>query len=186
MKKNSIIAIILIVIAVVAIAVIINGQNKIINNGNGDVTVPEPAVPVQAGLPEAVAEKREAIARAAQNRSFEELASLASPIIRYTFGVNTEGGFEDDLRQSEENYHTSPFDLIPKLLSLPYAHENDLYVWPGLFLKTADEWTEEDIEHMRTLISDEEIEGYRQFGAYIGYRIAINENGEWVYYLAGD
>jgi hypothetical protein len=55
-----------------------------------------------------------------------------------------------------------------------------------VFLKSAEEWTPEDVAQMKTFATDAEIQGWREFGAYIGYRIGIREDGTWIYYLAGD
>ena len=142
----------------------------------------------QAGLPVLVEAKRQAIAEAAREKSYDSLAALASESgFRYSFGGPVEGGFAAFLEsESRQQGGDGLFDTVINVLSAPYAVQGELYVWPAVFVKTAEEWTDEDMAMLRQIATEAEIEGYRQFGAYIGWRIAIRPDGEWVYMLAGD
>lgn len=148
-------------------------------------------VPPQEGLPEAVSEKRQAIVAAAASGDYDAVASLASQEgFRYTFGLPVEGGFAAYLRDEDADREASGqesiLDEMTALLSLPYGTQAEYYVWPSTFVKSADEWTDEDIAIMREVATDAEIEGYRSFGAYIGWRVGIRSDGQWVYFIAGD
>ena len=64
--------------------------------------------------------------------------------------------------------------------------QTDIYAWPSVFAKSSQEWTDEDMAEMKTLMSDKLIEDYRKFGGYAYWRIGITEDGKWIYYIAGD
>lgn len=139
-----------------------------------------------AGLPEAVRTKMTAILAAARAKNYNSLGSLASSTIKYSFGENKPNGFVPALKALEKN-GVNPFATIERLLSLPYAVQGNYYVWPSVFAKSADEWTPADIAQMKTFLTDTEIEGFRKFGAYAGYRIGIDKTtGDWMYFVAGD
>lgn len=108
---------------------------------------------------------------------------------RYTFGDGFEGGFTGWLNFIDGTYPTQAANLmIPELLELPYTYlsDVDIYVWPSYFPKSVEQWTEEDVGLMKLTMTDEEIQGYREAGGYLGYRIGIRSDGTWIYYLAGD
>lgn len=144
------------------------------------------SLPLQEGLPEAVEAKRQAIYAAANERNYEKLAALAEPNLSYSFGGPYEGGFVEYLKLAEKDERMSAFDIIPKLLVLPYAFKDGRYVWPSVFYKAPAEWTEADLEIMRSLVSEETIEQYREFGGYVFYRLGITTDGKWTFYIAGD
>jgi hypothetical protein len=46
--------------------------------------------------------------------------------------------------------------------------------------------TEEELELLSTFATPREIQGWREFGGYIGWRAGIEPDGDWVFYVAGD
>jgi hypothetical protein len=182
--KNIIIFLIIILVAGALIYFRTEGQEKTIEEVPKENV--EEYLATQAGLPEVVEAKRQAIYKAAQSRDYDKLAALTSTPFHYSFGGPIEGGFAAYLKLAAETERKSAFDVIPILLKLDYAKQGNLYVWPEVFVKTAAEWTSEDSAQMRELLTLEEIEGYRKFGSYAYYRLGIREDGEWVYYIAGD
>jgi hypothetical protein len=143
------------------------------------------AISPQEGLPLAVEVKRQAIAQAAKDRDYAGLAALTyKESFSYTFGGAYPGGFEEYLKQNETA--TSPLDKAYKLLSLPYIQQGEIYTWPAVFAKGARDWTEDDIKMMREIYTDADIENFRSYGSYIGYRLGIREDGSWIYFINGD
>lgn len=186
--KKTIVIIILVIVAIIIIAIV---PKKSADQSNVPMQPEISDLAPQAGLPASVEAKRQAIYAAAKTRTYDAIVALATEgQFRYTFGDGYEGGFGAWLRyidsvQTKDN----AFDTITELLKLPYGYQGDgidIYTWPSFFLKSSDEWTADDIALMKTIMTDEEIEGFRQAGAYIGYRIGIKGDGTWVYYLAGD
>ncbi len=175
---------IIVVIGIIILVALAIGFGK---SKTPDNTNPNTVLAPQSGLPTAVATTRENIAKATDSQDYKTLAALTDPKeFRYSFGKQTPGGFASSMETIDKQYGKNTFLLIKKLLSLPYDKQGDIYVWPAVFTKSSDKWTQEDIDMMKQIASDQEIEGYRQFGAYIGYRVGIREDGKWIYYLAGD
>ena len=163
-----------------ALALLVIG-GVIFNNFKGSNTLP-----VQGGLPEKVEAKRQAIYAAAKSEDYDKLAAEAGTPFNYSFGGEYEGGFVGYLKLAAENEGRSAFDILPTLLQMPYVLRGSTYTWPSVFVKTANEWTDEDIAQMKKIMTDEQIEEYRKFGSYAYYRLGISEEGNWAYYLAGD
>lgn len=177
----------LIIVLVLAAAVyaFFSGKPKT----NNEPISPQESAPVslspQAGLPAMVEAKRQAIYKAARSGSYEQLTAEAETPFGYSYG-EPETDFGTFLKTAAVVEGKSALDMIPLLLAQPYGQQGDIYVWPGVFAKSSEEWTDADIAMMEQLLTDEEIEGYRQFGGYAYYRIGITAEGKWVYYIAGD
>lgn len=148
--------------------------------------------PEQDGLTEEAAATRERIWEAAQARDFDALGELMSEDFTSSYGGS--GGPEEAvamLRRMEADGE-DPFGLIQQLLVMRHAAQqteggpSPIYTWPAVFAKTADQWTEQDEAELRELGTAEDIEQWRRFGSYIGWRIGIDAGGNWLYFVAGD
>lgn len=141
------------------------------------------------GLPAAVADTRRAILRAAVACDYdrlEELALSGDAAFTYSFG--------DDDRPAEfwrqlEATGEEPLSILVRTLSLPWARESlevepyVFYVWPSAYLIDADDaaW-----EALAGLYTPDEIELFREYGSFIGWRVGITEAGQWRFFVAGD
>jgi hypothetical protein len=136
----------------------------------------------QPGLPQPVAETRRAIAEAAAACDYEGLERLAlsDGTFTYSFG---EGDGPVAFWRDAEGRGEEPLALLVRLLDLPHAKEGRLYTWPSAAGAPA---TDEDWESLEAVFTEEEIESWRRFGAYIGYRVGITAGGGWTFYVAGD
>ena len=168
-----------------------------IGNAVGDVcsATDLPVPGDQEGLPEPVAETRRAIAEAAVGCYIDALGRLAGvgpngregPELITSFGG---GGFMNIVEWEDDGDES--LALLVKLLDLPYAVQDyeDLpryYLWPSAFVY--DTWEEippADLEALRTIYTDEELDEIAAFGSYAGWRIGITEDGEWRFFVAGD
>jgi hypothetical protein len=140
-----------------------------------------------AELPAAVAETRDAILAAARARDYDGLEALLDPAtFSYSFGED--GDPIGYWRNLEKEGHVPVLgDILPIVLGTPFAKQDDIYVWPSAAAKEAPDWTEDDLESMRALYTDEEIESMREtLGGYLGWRVGIREDGTWLYFVAGD
>jgi hypothetical protein len=141
----------------------------------------------QTGLPEAVAEKRAAIYAAARACDWVALESLMADPFSYTFGVD-----EDPIAywQEREAAGDRVIFYLAELLNRPvgtqYTVDVTYYVWPSAFIPEWAAVPEAHREALRPLYDDEDFAGFADFGGYIGYRVGITEDGEWVYFIAGD
>lgn len=149
----------------------------------------------QPGLPAEVADARRAIVEAAVECDFDRLEELAlggSTSFSYSFGEDGDpAGYWR--RQEASDRPPQPLRFLVGLLDRPYrllepehggtAH----YVWPSAF--GYDSWDavpEEEKEALKPLYSEEDFTGFEQFGGYIGYRVGITVDGDWMFFVAGD
>lgn len=194
MKIKSILLILLFIFTLVIMGIYVSSSKTAPENPDSGKDVsqepdPSPSTPTlepQLGLPAAVEAKRQAIYTAALTRDYAKLAAEAGTPFSYSYGGPIEGDFAAYLKLAAQDENKSVFDVIPTLLALPYGKQGNYYVWPSVFTKTAEEWTADDIAQMKKLLTDEQIEGYRQMGSYAYYRLGIDQDGKWTYYIAGD
>jgi hypothetical protein len=60
-------------------------------------------------------------------------------------------------------------------------------VWPAAATYgTWEEIPDEQLAELGTLYSDEELEQISGYGTYIGWRTGIDQDGNWIYFVAGD
>jgi hypothetical protein len=149
---------------------------------------PSEATPSEPGLelPKAVADTRDAILEAAHARDYAALQVLLDPTtFSYSFG---ESGDPIGYWKRLEDEGEVPIlgDFLPVVLSWPFAKQGAIYVWPSAQTKKPSEWTEDDLAALRQLYTDDDIAGFEQAGAYLGYRVGIKSDGTWVYFVAGD
>ncbi|HWH32147.1 MAG TPA: hypothetical protein VNU01_05690, partial [Egibacteraceae bacterium] len=118
--------------------------------------------------------------------------SLMGPEFTISFGADSgpEAGVAG-LRQMQERGE-DPFALILKLLDMPFTSQereggpSPIFTWPSVFGKPAAEWTEQDEAQLRELGDERDIQAWREFGEYGGWRLGIDAAGTWLYLVAGD
>jgi hypothetical protein len=144
-------------------------------------------LPRRPELPDPVERTRIAIAEAAAARNYDALAQLIPEDgFEYTFGGPVPGGPAAYWRRLEASTEEAPLDTLVAVLALPYTKVRGIYVWPFAFDRAPEQLTEEELELLATFATPREIEGWREFGGYIGYRAGIEPDGDWVFYVAGD
>lgn len=144
-----------------------------------------------AGLPGPVAETYTAIIEALLNCDFEELGRLASDGERdftYSFGGSEDpAGFWSGQTPDSETIQFLAAIMLKSFGATEDAFGTDepidLYFWPAVF---GPDPTDEQWDEVRDLYSDEEIDQMKDFGGYIGLRSGIAEDGEWMFFVAGD
>lgn len=143
--------------------------------------------PTQAGLPSAVAATRDEIATAARACDYErlgELAAAGSSEFSFTFGAAQDPA--EFWRQAEAEGQ-EPLRFLVELLARPYRAEPPTYVWPSAYSYPSwAEVPESDRRALRPLYGDEDMRHFEAFGSYVGYRIGISSEGEWLFFVAGD
>lgn len=150
---------------------------------SGDVPQPSEA----PGLPAAVATTRDAIATAAASCDFGALRTLTGDNFTTSFG----GGGAENLRLWEEDGDGRMGTLL-HLLDMTHgtnelAYGGEIYVWPAA--ATYDSWesiSEKELDELSTIYSEGELDQMATVGQYLGWRTGIDENGEWLYFVAGD
>jgi hypothetical protein len=144
--------------------------------------------PIQA-LPGPVAETRDRLLAAAESGDWEALRSLIPPDgFSFTFGEEN-----DPIAywQRLEREGVPILSHLRALLSVVAADNGDWWVWPATAAKDPTEWTPEDAYILGELVdggvlTEEEREDYLRFGYYYGWRIGIDHEGTWRFFIAGD
>jgi len=139
-------------------------------------------LPAQPELPAAVAATREAIFAAATACDFAALDDLAPPTLRYSFGENVDAVAA---WRAAEARGEPVLRWMAAVLAAEPAHEHGLWVWPGFFVRTVEEWSAADRREAERLLG-EDFAALTGSGAYLGYRVGVAEDGTWTYFVAGD
>lgn len=103
-----------------------------------------------------------------------------------TFGGPVPGGPTAYWRHLQSATDEAPLDTLVSILALPYTRVRGIYVWPFAFDRDPKQLSEEELELLSTFATPREIQGWRRFGGYIGWRTGIQADGDWVFYVAGD
>ena len=147
-----------------------------------------------SGLPQAVDDARSDVIKAALECDYETLANLArASEFGFTFGDGAEG----DPVEYWKNLKGGEFQALEYLvtvLNMSFGEKEtqfetdvytQIYVWPAVFGE-AEEPSDADWDELKSLYSDEEIAQMRSTGFYGGWRTAFTEDGQWVFFVAGD
>lgn len=141
----------------------------------------------QDGLPPAVAFMRNAIIAAALNCDYDALADLAGEDFAFSFGA---GGDPASYWELLEDEGQEPLRFLVELLARPFAEDGTAgttyYVWPDVFLLPWDDVLDSQRDVLRPLYDDDDFVIFGDFGGYVGWRIAIDDRGDWIYFVAGD
>ena len=147
------------------------------------------AMTAQDGLPDAVNAKRADVFSTAVSCDYAALAGLASDSgFTYSFG----GGDDPAGFFADQEFRGTPLmRYLVATLNMSYSvienpDGSDIYTWPGAFAFEWDATTEAQRAEIADLYGDDALDGYAEFGAFIGWRVGIDENGEWVFFVAGD
>jgi hypothetical protein len=151
---------------------------------------PEPS---EQNLPTAVARLRAQIVQAAILCDYRELARLGKGGEGFTYGLGASG---DPARywkrlERDPDGNEEPMGLLVGTLELPHCVEQatsagvTMYAWPAVQCSTS---TEEDYESLveSGLYTEEEVRAFKGAGGFLGWRIGITDEGDWLYFTAGD
>lgn len=138
----------------------------------------------QGGLPEPVATTRQAIVSAATSCDADALAEVSDDRVASNFGA-----WPDSVRywrwREQDGYGV--LARIVDVLALPFVIEDSpagrIYTWPSAFQEAP---TDADWDALASVFNEEDIDLFKEFGAYIGMRVGIAEDGTWLFALEGD
>lgn len=163
-------------------------RNQSETPGTASIAAPETT---NASLPEPVARTRQAILAAASAGDLAGLGKLLRPESRggfnYTFGPAFEGGAVAYWQDEEDKGLGHPLADLQRILQLPPARVDTLYVWPYLFSRDLNTLSDEELHQLRQLEGGLSLVGMVDSeGNYLGPRTAITDRGEWIYFVSGD
>ena len=151
----------------------------------------------QPGVPEKVAETRRLIVGAATSCGYARLGHVAARGQRpftFSFGRDGDGGGDAAAAfwADQEAEGKEPLRFLVGLLDLPFAEHDGgegavQYVWPAAF--GYDAWGEvpaADRDALHPLYDETDFASFEALGGYAGYRVGIDADGEWLFFVAGD
>lgn len=144
---------------------------------------PGPAEPI--GDP--VTARREAIRAAASRGDIDAVAALADDDT-FTYSYGESGDFAGHLRRLEEAGER-PLEVLAGLLGLPSTTaqgDPSLTVWPFAYDRRYESLSSAELTALEEVIGADAMEAYSQTGDYLGWRVGIAADGDWVFYVAGD
>jgi hypothetical protein len=140
----------------------------------------------QLALPPQVGETREAILAAARARDFQALRALI-PEEGFTFSF---GGETDPIaywKRLESEGHVPVFgDILPMVLGTEPGFDRGVFVWPAQAAEDPADWDEADIEALTQIHAEEDVRSFQEAGLYLGWRVGIERDGTWVFFVSGD
>lgn len=148
------------------------------------------------GLPEEVQQTWFSIVQAAFACDYERLEALAlqgREGFSYSFGIvdGTPSAFWSDRERHARRTGEKTDEYIRYLvetLALPYCEEDGpdgehYFVWPRVHCSAR---THADWKDLKGLYTPKQIDQMRTGDLYYGFRVGILEDGDWVYFIAGD
>ena len=143
-------------------------------------------VAAEGGLPTPVAEKRDALLAAAESGDYEELRPLVPKQFSYTFGGPFQGGPIAYWEMVERETGDRPIAILADLLRLPYTLYQGIYTWPFAFDKQANELSEYERSLLRDAGGENLSDDFGVGTGYLGWRVGIDPDGDWIFFIAGD
>ena len=117
---------------------------------------------------------------------YEALAVEAGDRFNYTFGDPGDGPGAY-WRQQEHEGHPVLLQLA-RVLNLPSVERDELEGTPYRSWPSADQEhrTQADWDALRGLYADEQVAQFQRDDMYTGWRTAITDAGQWMYFVSGD
>ena len=160
----------------------------------GDVVAPHKGDPCSAsrmiaykrpqhGLPPAVQKMRLAIIDACIHCNTKQLEKLG-----LAGRKNFDFSFSGDKKPStfwsarEKSGHRTLGKMVTTL-HLPFAHDGHLFIWPSAYGKDPQE---KDWDILHEIYLDRDIILFQNYGGFTGMRLAITDDGDWIYAIEGD
>lgn len=126
---------------------------------------------------------RERIVRAAVRCDYVALDRIGREGAGLAFSYGGERSAAAYWRRLEREGRDRPLEKLVKLLNLPWARNEGLYVWPSAHRERP---SDRDWRLLRAVYPQKVIDAMRRGGSYLGYRIGITPGGDWLYFVAGD
>ncbi len=144
--------------------------------------------PEPQDVPAPVAEMRRSIVAAATACDYERLAELARAG-RFTYSFGKDGDPAAFWRREEAT--ADPLRVLVRLLDRPFATrpggDTAQFVWPRAY--AYDSWEEvppEAREELQPLYGPQDFDRFARAGSYVGHRVGITAEGDWLFFVAGD
>jgi hypothetical protein len=148
----------------------------------GPAPAPAPAPDPLDELTTAAFDTRRALSAAAETGDWDAVAAL---IPEDTLFTSNFGGETDHIAF----YRSSERDLIAEMAALldgPFAQLDDIFIWPDLHARVPFTVADGEREELEERYGAESLAQWEGAGSYLGWRIGITADGEWIFFVAGD
>ena len=142
--------------------------------------VPEPD-PLDS-LPAEVLATRAALLSAAEARDWDALGALIPTDT--LFNSNFAG--EADHIAYYRSLDTDVFAEIVALLDDPFVTLDDITAWPELYARVPFAFGPDERADLEARYGADRIADWEAAGSYLGWRLGITAEGEWIFLVAGD
>ena len=142
--------------------------------------VPEPD-PLTS-LPEAVLATRAALLAAAEAGDWDALGALIPTDTLF----NSNFGGETDHLAYYRSLDTDVLAEIVALLDDPFVTLDDITVWPELYARVPFAFGSDERAGLEARYGANRLAEWEGAGEYLGWRLGITADGEWIFFVAGD
>lgn len=150
--------------------------------GAGSCSAAGMTVSAQAGLAADVAAKRDEIVAAAAACDYDALAAAAFSQ-GFTYSYGDDGDPATFWREVEDSGEPVLASLVATLELPNIEDEIGFTNWPSAH---QDNPSEADWDALTAIYTDEDIAAWREDGSFLGYRIGITDEADWIFFVAGD
>jgi hypothetical protein len=143
---------------------------------------PEPEPDPLDSLSAAALETRLALLAAAEAGDWDAVAALIVDGTRFTSNF---AGDTDHIAY----YRASEQDLTAEIVALlegPFAQLDDLFIWPELHTRVPFVVADSERAALEDRYGAESLAQWEGAGSYLGWRIGITTDGDWLFFVAGD
>jgi hypothetical protein len=143
---------------------------------------PEPEPDPLDALPTEVRDTRAALLAAARAEDWDALAALIPPDTLFTSNY---GGDEEHVAY----YRALDEDVLAEVVALlegPFVTLDDVTVWPELYARVPFAFGADEREPLEDRHGAEALAEWEAAGAYLGWRLGITEDGDWIFLVTGD
>lgn len=137
----------------------------------------------QKGLNPPVQKMRLAIIDACVRCNYKQLEKLGLPGRKhFDFTFGKEKSPAKFWVQQEAGGHRTLAKMVATL-HLPFKHDGHVYVWPSAY---GNDPQDKDWAALHELYGDHDITLFQNYGGFNGMRLAIADDGDWLYAIEGD
>ena len=145
-------------------------------------------------LPAPVAALRERLLQAAGNGDLDavvRLAGVGANATQFSFDPDGQDPADTLRDQSGDDQGYEILAILSEILEAGYVVIDEdtpdaLYLWPYFAAVSLDELTPQQRVALFRILTAADLEEAEQFGAYVFYRLGIDADGNWRFFLAGD
>ncbi|WP_424981865.1 hypothetical protein [Maritalea sp. S77] len=145
-------------------------------------------------LPSEVAKTRDMLMDAIRSGDIEKLRPIidAQPEVpRLSFGT-VDNPIQFLRESSNDGEGLELMGIMLELLEAPYAvqdlgeGEPKMFVWPAYATHNLQDLSNQELVEVYKLVSHLDVEEMRLYGGWYFFRVGIDENGVWRFFVAGD